>query len=422
MTSAMKSDEIFARNAAYEIGLYARQPLAIARGQGSTLWDVDGKRYLDFFAGVAVNSLGHCHPAVVEAIRRQAAEVLHVSNHYHTAIEGELAALLCRHSFAERVFLCNSGTEAIAAAMKLARRWGSELGGGRYEILATHGSFHGRTFGALTATGQERYHRGYFPLLPGVRLVPYDDLAAMEAAIAPETVAIMVEPIQGEGGVVTPGPGYLRGLRALADRRNLLLILDEIQTGMGPHGTLAYEQADAVPDVMALAKALGGGVPIGALCTTERVAAAFTPGSHGTTFGGNLLACAAAVAAPGPSPSRSCWAHVNTVGRRLRAGLEEIAQRHRRCVPCRRGPDAGAELDGTPADVVAQCLRTASSSTARRSACCGSRRRSSSRRTRSTTAWPWLDRALAAGMKRDLLRIAISSEPRSRPSSTWRGA
>lgn len=359
MTSAMKSDEIFARNAAYEIGLYARQPLAIARGQGSTLWDVDGKRYLDFFAGVAVNSLGHCHPAVVEAIRRQAAEVLHVSNHYHTAIEGELAALLCRHSFAERVFLCNSGTEAIEAAMKLARRWGSELGGGRYEILATHGSFHGRTFGALTATGQERYHRGYFPLLPGVRLVPYDDLAAMEAAIAPETVAIMVEPIQGEGGVVTPAPGYLRGLRALADRRNLLLILDEIQTGMGRTGTLfAYEQADAVPDVMALAKALGGGVPIGALCTTERVAAAFTPGSHGTTFGGNPLACAAAVAALRTIAEPDLLAHVNTVGRRLRAGLEEIAQRHHRVRTVRgAGLMLGAELDGPGADVVAQCLR-----------------------------------------------------------------
>ncbi|HJW68089.1 MAG TPA: acetylornithine transaminase, partial [Candidatus Binatia bacterium] len=318
----MTSDDVFTRNAAYEIGLYARQPLAIARGKGLSVWDLEGKRYLDFFAGVAVNGLGHCHPAVVEAIRRQAGELLHVSNHYHTAIEGELAELLCRHSFAERIFLCNSGTEAIEAAMKLARRWGSELGGGRYEILATHGSFHGRTFGALTATGQERYHRGYFPLLPGVRLVPYDDLAAMEAAIAPETVAIMVEPIQGEGGVVVPSPGYLRGVRALADRRNLLLILDEIQTGMGRTGTLfAYEQADAVPDVMALAKALGGGVPIGALCTTERVAAAFTPGAHGTTFGGNPLACAAAVAALRAIAEADLLAHVVTVGRRLRDGL-----------------------------------------------------------------------------------------------------
>ncbi|HKA31348.1 MAG TPA: aspartate aminotransferase family protein [Candidatus Binatia bacterium] len=355
----MTSDDVFTRNASYEIGLYARQPLAIARGHGMSVWDVEGKRYLDFFAGVAVNGLGHCHPAVVEAIRRQAGELLHVSNHYHTAVEGELAALLCRHSFAERIFLCNSGTEAIEAAMKLARRWGSELGGGRYEILATHGSFHGRTFGALTATGQERYHRGYFPLLPGVRLVPYDDLAAMEAAVAPETVAIMVEPIQGEGGVVVPSPGYLRGLRALADRRNLLLILDEIQTGMGRTGTLfAYEQADAVPDLMALAKALGGGVPIGALCTSARVAEAFTPGAHGTTFGGNPLACAAAVAALGTIAEPDFLAHVVTMGRRLRDGLEQLARRHPRVRAVRgAGLMLGIEFDGPGADVVGQCLR-----------------------------------------------------------------
>ena len=355
----MTSAEILARNAAYEIELYARQPLAVASGRGCTVWDADGKPYLDFFAGVAVNSLGHCHPAVVEAIRRQAGELLHVSNHYHTAVEGELAALLCRHSFAERVFLCNSGTEAIEGAMKLARRWGADAGGGRYEILATHGSFHGRTFGALSATGQEKYHRGFFPLLPGVRLVPYDDLAAMEAAVAPETVAIMVEPIQGEGGVVVPRPGYLRGLRALADRRDLLLIFDEIQTGMGRTGTVfAYEQADAVPDVMALAKALGGGVPIGALCTTDRVAAAFTPGAHGSTFGGNPLACAAAVAALRTIVAPDFLAHVVTAGSRLRDGLERLAARHRSVHEVRGlGLMLGMVFDGPGGDVVARCLQ-----------------------------------------------------------------
>ena len=345
-------------SAAHEFTLYARQPLALVRGQGCTVWDADGKRYLDCFAGVAVNSLGHCHPAVVEAIRRQAGELLHVSNHYHTALEGELAALLCEHSFAERVFLCNSGAEAIEAAMKLARRWGTERGGGRYEILATHGSFHGRTFGALTATGQEKYHRGFFPLLPGVRRVPYDDLAAMEAAVAPETVAIMVEPIQGEGGVVVPRPGYLRGLRALADRRDLLLLFDEIQTGMGRTGTLfAYEQSGAVPDVMALAKALGGGIPIAALCATERVAAAFTPGAHGTTFGGNPLACAAAIAALRTIADPHLLAHVATVGNRLRAGLERLASRHRHVEQVRgTGLMLGLLLDRPGGDVVARCL------------------------------------------------------------------
>ena len=354
----MTSADVFARNAAHEIGLYARQPLALARGSGCSVWDADGKRYLDFFAGVAVNSLGQCHPAVVEAIRRQAGELLHVSNHYHTAIEGELAELLCRHSFAERVFLCNSGTEAIEAAMKLARRWGAEMGGGRYEILATHGSFHGRTFGALSATGQEKYHRGYFPLLPGVRLVPFDDLDALEAAVAPETIAIMVEPIQGEGGVVVPRPGYLRGLRALAERRDLLLIFDEIQTGLGRTGKLfAYEHEHVPPDIMALAKALGGGVPIGALCATDRIAAAFTPGAHGTTFGGNPLACAAAVAALETIADPAFLAHAAAMGARLRDGLERRAARHPHVVQVRGlGLMQGLLLDGPGGAIVARCL------------------------------------------------------------------
>jgi acetylornithine aminotransferase len=354
----MTNAEIFARTAAHEFGLYARQPLALVRGAGCRVWDADGTRYLDFFAGVAVNSLGHCHPAVVEAIRRQAGELLHVSNHYHTAVAGELLDLLCRHSFAERAFLCNSGTEAVEAAMKLARRWGAERGGGRYEILATQGSFHGRTFGALTATGQEKYHQGFRPLLPGVRLMPYDDLAAMEGALAPETVAILVEPIQGEGGVVVPHAEYLRGLRALADRHDLLLICDEIQTGIGRTGTLfAYEQACALPDVMTLAKALGGGVPIGALCATERVAAAFTPGAHGTTFGGNPLTCAAAVAALRTIAEPAFLEHVTAMGRRLRAGLDELAGRHRRVETVRGlGLMLGLVLDGPGGDVVARCL------------------------------------------------------------------
>src|SRR5882724_8587705 len=226
----MTSAEILAASAAHEIGVYARQPVAFVRGRGAELWDADGKRYLDFFAGLAVNNLGHCHPAVVEAVRAQATTLLHASNVYYTLPAGELCALLCAHSFAERVFLCNSGAEANEAAMKLARRWGSRDGGGRFEILATTGSFHGRTFANVTATGQEKYHQGFLPLLPGIRLVPYDDVDAMAAAVRPETIAILVEPVQGEGGVVIPRPGYLRALRELCDRRELLLILDEIQT------------------------------------------------------------------------------------------------------------------------------------------------------------------------------------------------
>lgn len=353
----MTNDEIFARNAAHEIGLYARQPVALVRGRGCVVWDADGKSYLDFFAGVAVNNLGHCHPAVVDAIRRQAGELLHVSNHYHTAVEGELAALLCRHSFGERVFFCNSGAEANEAAMKLARRWGSEHGSGRYEILATHGSFHGRTFGTLTATGQEKYHRGFLPLLPGIRLVPFDDLDAMAAAVGPETVAILVEPLQGEGGVVVPKPGYLPGLRALCDRQKLLLIFDEIQTGFGRTGRLfGYEHENAVPDVMTLAKALGGGVPIGAMVTTARLAAAFTPGAHGTTFGGNPLACAAATATVRTIAEPAFLGQAAAMGARLRAGLERLGARHARVRQVRgQGLLLGLELDGPGAEVVARC-------------------------------------------------------------------
>jgi acetylornithine aminotransferase len=354
----MTSAEIIARNAAVEVQLYGRQPLALARGQGCVVWDADGKRYLDFFAGVAVNNLGHCHPAVVEAVRRQAGELLHVSNHYHTAIEGELAEALTRVSFAERVFLCNSGAEANEAAMKLARRWGWMHGDGRFEILATHGSFHGRTFGTVTATGQEKYHQGYLPLLPGVRLVPFDDVDAMAAAVGPQTIAILVEPIQGEGGVVVPRPGYLRALRDLCDRKQLLLVLDEIQTAFGRTGPLfAYQHDDVVPDIMTLAKALGGGLPIGAMCTTDRIAAAFTPGSHGTTFGGNPLACAAAAAAVRTLADPAVLAHARAMGAALHAHLGRLATRHAIVREVRgRGLMGGLLLDRPGGDVVRRCL------------------------------------------------------------------
>jgi acetylornithine/N-succinyldiaminopimelate aminotransferase len=348
--------EVIARNAAHEIGVYARQPVAFVRGRGAELWDADGKRYLDFFAGLAVNNLGHCHPAVVSAVREQSATLLHASNVYHTLPAGELAALLCRVSFAERVFLSNSGAEANEAAMKLARRWGSADGGGRFEILATTGSFHGRTFATLTATGQEKYHTGFLPLLPGIRLVPFGDLGAMTAALRDETVAIMVEPIQGEGGVVVPPPGYLAGLRELADRRRLLLVLDEIQCGLGRTGRLfAYEHEGIVPDVMTLAKALGGGLPIGATLTTARVAAALSPGTHGSTFGGNPVACAAAVAALKALSDPGLLEHVRRVGDHFRARLEGIKGAGIREV---RGAGLmlGAELDRPGAPVVSRCL------------------------------------------------------------------
>jgi acetylornithine/N-succinyldiaminopimelate aminotransferase len=354
----MTNGEIIALDGAHAIGVYARQPVAFVRGRGSELWDADGKRYLDFFAGLAVNNLGHCHPAVVEAIHTQAAALLHTSNVYYNRPAAELSALLCRHSFAERVFLCNSGAEANEAAMKLARRWGAEHGNGRFEILATQGSFHGRTFGTLTATGQEKYHHGFRPLLPGIRLVPYDDVPAMADAVREETVAIIVEPIQGEGGVVTPAPDYLAGLRALADKRKLLLILDEIQCGNGRTGKLwAHEHAGVTPDIMTVAKALGGGLPIGAMCATARVAEVFTPGTHGSTFGGNPVTCAAAIAALGTLAEPRFLAHVEAVGKHFRSRLERLATRHRTMREIRgRGLMLGAVLDRQGAPVVSRCL------------------------------------------------------------------
>jgi acetylornithine aminotransferase len=281
---------------ARELGVYARYPVAFVRGEGCRLWDVDGKTYLDLFAGLAVTNLGHAHPAIVEAIQKQAANLLHVSNLYYTQPKARLLDLLCTHSFADRAFLSNSGAEANEAALKIARRYGSARGGGRYEIIATHGSFHGRTFATLTATGQEKHRVGFDPLLPGIRLAPFGDATALAAEITDRTIAIMLEPIQGEGGVVVPAAGFLQAVRDLCDRHGLLLILDEVQTGIGRTGKLfAHEHAGIVPDIVTLAKALGSGLPIGATLVRAEVAGEMGAGSHGSTFGGNPVACAAAV-------------------------------------------------------------------------------------------------------------------------------
>ncbi|MGH8013462.1 MAG: acetylornithine transaminase [Candidatus Binataceae bacterium] len=275
---------------------YGCVPLAFERGEGAYLYDADGNRYLDFFCGLAVTSLGHTHPRLVRAITEQAKKITHASNVFHTEPMARLAARLC-HEFGDgRVFFGNSGAEANEAAIKLARRWGHGKDG-RFEIITTLGSFHGRTLGTLSATGQEKYHQGFLPLLPGFKLVPYDDVTAFERALTPQTGAIMIEPIQGEGGVVVPRADYLARVRELCDRRDLLLILDEVQTGMGRTGKLfAYQHAGIKPDILTLAKALGGGIPIGAMIARSEIAAVLTPGTHGSTFGGNPIACASALA------------------------------------------------------------------------------------------------------------------------------
>lgn len=279
----------------YLMNTYRRYPVVLVRGKGTRVWDADGKEYMDFGAGIAVCNLGHCHPRVVEAIREQAATLLHVSNLYHIVPQIELARLLVEHTFAHRVFFCNSGAEANEAAIKLARLYARRfMGGDRFEIIAMKGSFHGRTGITMAATGQEKVKRGFEPLPPGFVHVPFGDLEALERAITPKTCGIMLEVVQGEGGVVIPAEGYIQEVARICDREGLLFMVDEVQTGMGRLGTLlGHERFGVTPHIATLAKGLGGGVAIGALLAVEEVAKAFEPGTHASTFGGNPLACAA---------------------------------------------------------------------------------------------------------------------------------
>lgn len=293
----MNKEELIAASEKNIIGTYRRQPVVFVRGEGAHLWDTEGKEYVDFVAGIAVCSLGHSHPKVVEAICRQAGTLMHVSNLYYTEPQIRFAGMLVEHSFADRVFFCNSGAEANEAAIKLARKYGHDNLKGKYEILTMKGSFHGRTLAAITATGQEKFHVGFSPLPEGFRYVPFNDAKALEKAVSKKTCAVLLEPIQGEGGVRVPDEGYLRAVREICDRKGILMILDEVQTGMGRTGKLfGYEHYGVTPDIMTLAKALGNGIPAGALAATEKVAASFGPGTHASTFGGNPLAMAAAIA------------------------------------------------------------------------------------------------------------------------------
>ncbi|RMH52883.1 MAG: acetylornithine transaminase [Zetaproteobacteria bacterium] len=305
---------------------YARLPIAPVRGRGCRLEDARGQSWLDFTAGIAVNTLGHAHPALTRAIAEQAGRLLHCSNLYRIPQQEELAARLAAASTLERAFFCNSGAEANEAAIKLARRFFHQQGQSRRTIITALGSFHGRTLATIAATGQEKVKQGFDPLPPGFVHVPFNDLAALEQAVDDTTAAVMLEPIQGEGGVRPAAPDYLAGVRALCDRHGILLILDEVQTGIGRTGTMfAFAQAKIRPDILTLAKGLGGGVPIGAMLAGEEVARAFTPGSHGSTFGGNPLACAAACCVLDQIDRLGLLAHCRTMGARLRQGLERIA-------------------------------------------------------------------------------------------------
>jgi len=301
-----------------------RLPVTLVRGKGARVWDTEGKEYLDFVGGWAVNSLGHCHPVIVKALTEQAKTLIQTSNQFYTIPQVQLAKLLVDNSCLDRVFFCNSGAEANEGAMKLARRYGKLHLDGAYEIITTHGSFHGRTLATVAATGQDKFQQPYIPLPDGFINVDYDSIEAIKAATTNRTCAVMVEPIQGEGGVNVPHDKYLKEIRAWCDEKGMLLILDEIQTGIGRIGSLfGYEQYGIEPDIMTLAKGLGGGVPIGVFLAKER-ASVFAPGEHGSTFGGNPLVCATGLATLKFIIDNDIPGKVKKLGQYFIAGLEKL--------------------------------------------------------------------------------------------------
>ena len=307
---------------------YATQPIQIEKGVGCRVWDADGTAYLDLMGGIATAVLGHCHPKVTAAMERQAHKLWHVSNLYGTGPQVELAERLAQFCFADRFFFCNSGAEANEAALKLSRRYARDQGEDRFEFIAFEGGFHGRTLFTLSATGTPAYWQGFEPLVPGFHHVPYGDLEATQSRLSEKTAAIIVEPVQGEGGVHPAPAGFLTGLRELADHNGCLLIMDEVQTGIGRTGELfAHQTSEVEPDLMTLAKALGNGLPIGALCSTERVAHSLVPGTHGSTFGGNPIAAAAACAVIDELTQEGVLDHAQKVGAYLGQELEDLANR-----------------------------------------------------------------------------------------------
>lgn len=352
----VSSAEVIEQFQRFVIANYTRYPVCLVRGEGSTVWDAEGRRYLDFFPGWGCGLLGHCPPRVVAAVQKQVAELIHVPNTWYTAPQGALAEALSRRTdFAGQCFFCNSGTEANEAAIKLARLSSAP---GRYKIISTLNSFHGRTMGALSATGQPKYHAGVEPLLPGFKYAPFGDLAATAQLVDDATCAVMVEPIQGEGGVNLPPAGYLEGLRELCDRHKLLLILDEVQSGMGRTGKwYAHQHWGIRPDIVTLAKALAGGVAMGGLIATPAVAANLKPGTHAATFGGNPLACAAALATIETIETEGLLARALQHEARFR---ERLAATQQKCAIIKevraRGVMIGVELTIDGAPIVQRCI------------------------------------------------------------------
>ena len=357
----MKSNQEIAKLTSQHVAqTYGRYPIALVRGKGTKVWDASGKKYIDFVTGLAVDNLGHCPPAVVNAIRKQAGKLLHVSNLYHIEPQSQLASELTRLSFADKFFFCNSGTEANEAAIKLARKWFDDNGQPeRHEIITMNNSFHGRTMASLSATAQKKYHAGFDPLLPGFKYVPFNSIQAIKKATTRKTCAVLVEPIQGEGGVNLADKAYFKALRRLCDEKKILLIFDEVQTGFGRTGPLfAYESYGMKPDMITLAKALGGGMAIGAMGGTNRVMKSLVPGTHAATFGGNPLACAASLASLKAITKNGFLQKASSTGDYF---LEQLHKLKKNFPIVRDARGAGLmlalELDRPGAEVVTKCMK-----------------------------------------------------------------
>ncbi len=339
----------------YVIGNYNRLPKVIVRGEGCYIWDADGNKILDMFPGWAVSGIGHCHRRVVEAIRKQSSQLLHIDNTFYSEPQGKLAKLLSEHAFGGKCFFCNSGAEANEAAMKLARLHTPKE---KYKFITFEGSFHGRTLATVTATAQPEHHEGLLPLLPGFTYVPFNDIGALESAFSDEVAAVMVEPIQGEGGINIAAPEFMTVIRELCNKNGAVMILDEVQSGIGRTGKwFGYQHFDVAPDIITMAKALGGGVAIGAMMANEQLAASLKPGKHASTFGGNPLACAAAIAVIEAIEEENLLNNAVELGKYIKEKLEQLKDKHLIIDHIRGlGLMIGVQLKSAGSEIVNKCL------------------------------------------------------------------
>lgn len=352
----MNTNEIMEQFDKYVIANYGRLPKVVVKGEGSYFYDLDGNKILDMFPGWAVSGIGHCHPRVVEAVQRQAAELIHIDNSFYMPQQGQLAEMLSNRAFGGKTFFCNSGAEANEAALKLARR---HTGKGKYKFITMEKSFHGRTFATVTATAQPKYHEGFLPMLPGFEYVPFNDVDALEKAFSDEVAAVMLEPIQGEGGVNVATLEYMKAARELCDKHGALLILDEVQTGLGRTGKwFGYQHYEVQPDIITLAKALGGGVAVGAMMATSEVATSLVPGTHASTFGGNPIACAAGIAVIEAIEEECLLQNAIEMGKYAAEKLNKLKEKHTIIDHVRgKGLMIGIQLNDQGAGIVDKCLK-----------------------------------------------------------------